>query len=164
MSADIQVRPARADDLETIVRFNAAMALETEHKTLDAATLRAGVSAVLEDAGKGRYFMADSAGQALGQTMLTWEWSDWRNGVFWWIQSVYVAPDQRGRGIYSALYRHILDAARAAPDVCGIRLYVDKTNRSASRVYEALGMQAAHYNMYEVDFVLAEPDQAASSS
>lgn len=156
MSADIHVRPARADDLETIVRFNTAMAQETEDKALDAATLRAGVAAVLKDAGKGRYFMADSDGQPVGQTLLTWEWSDWRNGLFWWIQSVYVAPDQRGRGIYSAIYRHILDAAQAAPEVCGIRLYVDKTNTSASRVYEALGMSAAHYNMYEVDFVLAD--------
>lgn len=163
MSNQIRVRPAEPADLDQIVQFNAAMARETEDKELDLGSLRAGVAAVLADPGKGRYYMADCDGRRVGQTLLTWEWSDWRNGVFWWIQSVYVAPDIRGQGVYSALYRHILEAARATPEVCGIRLYVDKTNTRASRVYEVLGMEAAHYNMYEVDFVLAESPAADPS-
>jgi len=155
-SAEIQVRPASQADIDRIVAFNAAMAEETEDKRLDPEILRAGVGAVLQDAHKGRYWMAEIEGRVVGQTLLTWEWSDWRNGLFWWIQSVYVLPEARGKGVYRALYSHILETARRTPDVCGIRLYVDQSNTRAARVYETLGMDAAHYNMYEVDFVLSD--------
>ena len=140
--------------METIARFNAAMALETEHLALDAPRLLEGVRRLVEDPSRGFYLVACEGARVVGQLMITYEWSDWRNGTFWWIQSVYVEPDYRGRGVFKALYGHIEGMARAAADVCGLRLYVEGENLRAQQVYERLGMRATPYQMFEVDFVL----------
>ncbi|HET6582356.1 MAG TPA: GNAT family N-acetyltransferase, partial [Nannocystaceae bacterium] len=135
--------------------FNAALARETEGKALDRDRLTAGVAALLADEAKGRYFVATRDGVVVGALCITYEWSDWRNGVFWWIQSVYVPASARRQGVYSALYRHVDALARASAGVCGLRLYVDHDNERAQAVYAALGMRASHYRCFEVDFVLA---------
>jgi GNAT superfamily N-acetyltransferase len=155
-----RIRVARPDDAPVIVEFNAAIARETEGRELDRALLGPGVAALLADPAKGRYFVAELDGAVVGQTMVTWEWSDWRNGTFWWIQSVYVAPAHRRQGVFGALYRHVYDAARGDPGVCGVRLYMEHHNERARRVYLALGMQASGYEVLEVDF-RAPPASAA---
>ena len=146
------IRDATPADIDTIVDFNLALAEESEGKPLDADRLRKGVTALLSDGALGRYFLLEREGNIVAQTMITFEWSDWRNGLFWWIQSVYVHADHRGTGAFSALYRHIRDRALAEDGVCGIRLYVDKTNQHAADIYRALGMSDAHYDMLEIDF------------
>ena len=143
------VRAARPADRDRIVEFQIAMALESEGRELDRALVRAGVEAVLCDPARGRYLVGEIDGLVAGSLLLTLEWSDWRNGWFWWIQSVYTAPEARGRGLYRALYQRVLDEARAAEDVCGLRLYVEKENIAAQRVYEKLGMQRSGYRFYE---------------
>jgi ribosomal protein S18 acetylase RimI-like enzyme len=149
-----QVRPARAGDLAVLVEFNAALARETEDKALDLATLERGVAALLADPSKGEYFVAEADGVVVGALCITYEWSDWRNAVFWWIQSVYVRAESRRRGVYSTLYRAIEARARETPGVAGLRLYVDHDNARAQSVYAALGMHESHYRFFEVDFVL----------
>jgi ribosomal protein S18 acetylase RimI-like enzyme len=151
---ELRIRGALPEDAPVIAGFNAAMALETEHLTLDPVRLRAGVEAVLADAAKGFYFVAEEDGQVVGQLMITFEWSDWRNGNFWWIQSVYVQPETRGLGVYRRLYEHVRSAAADAGNVCGIRLYVERENKRAQEVYRRQGMRAAGYEMYEVDLVI----------
>ena len=146
------VRAAVPADLDALVRFNAAMAQETEGKRLDPARLREGVAAALADPARGRYLVAEQGGRVAGALLLTREWSDWRNGWFWWIQSVYVRPEDRGRGVYRALHASVLAEARADAGVCGVRLYVDQDNRAAQATYAAVGMQRTHYLFYEVDF------------
>ncbi len=141
-------------DTATIADHNAAMAREIEGIELDGERLMQGVRAVIKDAGKGFYVVAERNGRVVGQLMITYEWSDWRNGVFWWIQSVYVEPDSRGQGVYTRLHEWISAQAEATGDVCGIRLYVDKTNEAAQRTYRRVGMAPAVYEMYETDFVL----------
>lgn len=153
--AGMTIRPARREDAETIARFNVLMARETEHIELDPARVLAGVRAVFDQSGRGWYLVAEAAGAVAGQLMVTYEWSDWRNGVFWWIQSVYVAPEARGQGVYKALYDDLLRRAQADGGVCGIRLYVEKENVRAQGVYERSGMRRTVYDMYEADFVLA---------
>ncbi len=130
------------------------MAREIEDTELDYNRLLAGTRAVFEDAGKGFFVVAERESRVVGQLMITFEWSDWRNGLFWWIQSVYVEPASRGQGVYSALHQWVMEQAAAARDVCGIRLYVDKSNHNAQRTYRRLGMTPAVYDMYETDFVL----------
>lgn len=149
----LTIRAAGLADLETIVDFNAGIALETEALQLDRERLKAGVAALLADSGKGQYFVAIHADDLVGQIMFTKEWSDWRNGDFWWIQSVYVAPDARGRGVFSRLYRHV-EAAAHEQGARGLRLYVDNHNQQATRIYEKLGMKQSQYRMMEVDFVI----------
>lgn len=151
---EIRVRRAASGDLETLVEFNAAMAWETEGKTLDPARLRAGVTAVLEHEARGFYLVAELSGRIVGQLLVTTEWSDWRNGDFWWIQSVYVGPGHRRLGVYRTLHRHVQAEARRRDDVCGLRLYVDRDNHVARQVYASLGMQDSGYDMLEIDFVL----------
>ncbi|HET8552102.1 MAG TPA: GNAT family N-acetyltransferase [Gammaproteobacteria bacterium] len=153
MTATI-VRPATAADQHAIVAGNLAMAQETEQKRLDEATVSAGVAALLADPARGVYYVAEEDGRLVGQLALTWEWSDWRNGTFWWIQSVYVVPDRRGAGIFKTLYRYVIDEARRCDGVCGVRLYVDKANDNAMTVYRRLGMEVTHYDLLEVDFTL----------
>ena len=128
------------------------MAQETEGLSLDADVVRPGVAAVLADDALGFYLVAEVDGQAAGQLMVTYEWSDWRNGLFWWIQSVYVRLEFRRRGVYSALHRHVAQAAREAGGVCGIRLYVEQDNTIAQQVYKSLEMHRTRYQMYEVEF------------
>lgn len=157
---DFTIRAARLDDAETLAAFNEAMAWETEHKQLDSATIRAGVRAVLGDATKGRYFVATvpSAGsgaepdRVIGQVMHTREWSDWRNGDIWWLQSVYVHPDYRGRGVFRALLQEVLNEARSTPGIVGVRLYVERENHSARTVYSRLGFADAGYDVLEQIF------------
>lgn len=150
----IRVRLACGDDAEIIADHSAAMAREIEDIELDYNRLLAGTRAVFEDAGKGFFVVAERESRVVGQLMITFEWSDWRNGLFWWIQSVYVEPASRGQGVYSALHQWVIEQAAAAGDVCGIRLYVDKSNHNAQRTYRRLGMTPAVYDMYETDFVL----------
>ena len=139
-------------DISNIVGFNNAMALETEGKTLDYITLKQGVSEVLSDPLKGFYLIAVFSGSVVGQLMITSEWSDWRNGYFWWIQSVYVKPENRVHGIYRALNEEVLSLAKNNGNICGIRLYVDRDNTIAQRVYHNLGMSTSNYDMYEIEF------------
>jgi GNAT superfamily N-acetyltransferase len=151
-SGDVQVRRASFRHLAAIVGFNAAMAKETEGKELDLDLLRPGVEAVLTRDDLGFYLVAEQTGRAVGQLLITYEWSDWRNAFFWWIQSVYVSPDSRRFGVYKALHDHASTEARRQGNVCGLRLYVDKNNRVAQGVYGSLGMHLAHYDMYEIEF------------
>ncbi|MDF0675836.1 MAG: GNAT family N-acetyltransferase [Nitrospira sp.] len=160
MTERIRIRPACQDDLETIVMFNAAMALETEHRQLDLPTLRQGTQALLESPGYGFYIVAelpeDKSCKPVGQLMITYEWSDWRNGAFWWIQSVYVEPHRRGLGVFRAMHDHILVRAKTDPRVCGLRLYVERENRRAQTVYRRLGLTPSVYTVFEQDFVLGQ--------
>ena len=145
----MKIRLAEKTDAAALVNFNQAMARETEGKTLDAQILQSGVESVFHDEKKGFYVVAEENGRIVGGLMITFEWSDWRDGWFWWIQSVYILPEFRGQGIYRLLYDFVKEAAREKQDVCGFRLYVEKENVRAQRVYEKLGMEATYYLMYE---------------
>ena len=145
----MEIRVAAASDAADLVNFNQAMALETESKTLSAEVLTPGVEAVFSDPTKGFYVVAEDNGSIVGGLLVTYEWSDWRNAWFWWIQSVYVNPDYRGKRIYSQLYDFVKRDAAAAGNVCGFRLYVEKENVHAQRVYEKVGMEETYYLMYE---------------
>lgn len=149
MSNDIRIRLARETDLPALVEFNQAMARETEGKELDSETLAAGVAAVFRDSNLGFYVVAESGSEVVAGLMVTFEWSDWRNGQFWWIQSVYVRAEHRGRGLYRMLYDQVKTLAAERGNVRGFRLYVEKDNVNAQRVYEKLGMAETHYKMYE---------------
>jgi len=146
---DLIIRKGIARDTNTLVAFNQAMALETENKQLDATILHAGVSRLLDTPAMGFYLLAEISGEIAGSLMVTEEWSDWRAKRFWWIQSVYIAPAFRRRGIYSRLYAEVKALAHEQGDVCGIRLYVEKENHTAQKTYAALGMAESHYLMYE---------------
>ena len=148
------IRRARIEDAAALVAGNLAMARETEQLQLDPAVLRAGVAAILEERAPGRYYVFEEEGRVLAQLMITYEWSDWRNRVVWWIQSVYVDPAHRQRGLYRQLYAVVREEARAA-GAAGLRLYVDATNTRAQAVYTALGMDGGHYRVFEAMF--AEP-------
>lgn len=154
LRCNMRIRLARLTDAPVIAEFNARLAHETEGRRLDARRLRLGVRRLLRDANKGIYFLAEQEGAVVGQLLITFEWSDWRNGYFWWIQSVYVLPEFRGQGVFRALYGHVAKRARARRDVCGLRLYVDQENRRAQRIYQQLGLKAARYKLLELDFVL----------
>jgi ribosomal protein S18 acetylase RimI-like enzyme len=140
---------AEQSDLGSLVNFNQLMAWETEQKKLDEITLSQGVAALIADANKGFYLVAEQHGQVVGSLMVTTEWSDWRNGVFWWVQSVYISPDYRRQGIYGQLYAQVKTLAEQQQNVCGFRLYVEKENVIAQKTYEFLGMEQSHYLMYE---------------
>lgn len=144
-----RVRSANLADLDVLVAFEQAMAHETEALALDAATLRTGVAALLTDPTRGRFFVVETAGRVVGTLMLTLEWSDWRNGFFWWIQSVYVDAAHRRRGHYRRLHDHVRTLAARDPSVCGLRLYVEQENRAAQETYRALGMHETHYRLFE---------------
>lgn len=148
-STDRSIRHASREDIETIVSFQLAMARETEQLELDPAVCRRGVEAVFDDPSHGCYWVVEEAGTVVASLMTTWEWSDWRAGTVWWIQSVYVRPESRRRGVYASLYEHLKAAAAAEKDVSGIRLYVDKTNLAAQQTYAALGMNGEHYLVFE---------------
>lgn len=150
----ISVRLATVADAEFLVRGNAEMALETEHLSLDLDRLRDGVHALFDDPARGVYYIAEVDGRRAGQMMITYEWSDWRNGTFWWIQSVFVEPQFRSRGVFRELYRHVELLAKERGDVCGLRLYVENNNERAQATYERVGMSRTVYQMFEVDFVL----------
>lgn len=149
---ELTVRDARPRDAAVLVTYNSAMARETEGKSLDPDRIGPGVAKLLADASRGRYWVAESDGTVVGQIMVTYEWSDWRNGNLWWIQSVYVHPDWRRKGVFSALYRHVESLAAAEPDVIGLRLYVEENNTRAQRTYAALGMVKPSYLVMEALF------------
>ena len=149
------LREARRSDANVIANHNTAMAEETEAKLLDPAIVGPGVEALFDDSSLGRYWVAESDGQVVGQIMVTYEWSDWRNGLIWWIQSVYVRPESRRQGVFSALYRHVESLAAAAPGVIGLRLYVENNNLRAQQTYEALGMVTPGYLVMETLFTAA---------
>ncbi|HEY4309824.1 MAG TPA: GNAT family N-acetyltransferase [Pirellulales bacterium] len=151
MTPKILVREAIIDDVGRIVEFNRQLALESEEKDLDPAILTLGVERALSKPEMCRYFVAVLGTEVVGQTMITYEWSDWRNGVFWWIQSVYVHPRYRGGGVFRALHDYISTLAKAAPDVCGLRLYVDQQNHTAMATYRRLGMAPSGHLLYESD-------------
>jgi ribosomal protein S18 acetylase RimI-like enzyme len=152
----VHVRPATPADLEMIVAFNAALAEETERLRLDSGILRDGVRALLEGRAPGRYWAAELNGRGVGQLLVTFEWSDWRNCMVWWIQSVHVAPEARRHGVFRALYDTARREAQAA-GAGGLRLYVDVTNTRAQAVYAAVGMNGDHYRVFEDMF--AEPER-----
>jgi GNAT superfamily N-acetyltransferase len=152
------IRPATVDDLDAIVAGNLALAEESENLRLDRETLRAGVRALLDGRAPGRYWVAESDGVVVGQLLITFEWSDWRNRMVWWIQSVYVTPEARRAGIFRALYDHARNEANTQ-GAGGLRLYVDVTNSRAQAVYAALGMKGDHYRVFEDMF--AEPSRVS---
>jgi ribosomal protein S18 acetylase RimI-like enzyme len=143
------LRVATPEDAAVLVEFNAAMARETEQKELLPEVIGAGLRALLADPVSGFYVLAEHDNRVVGSLLITKEWSDWRNGNFWWIQSVYVRPEARRRGVYRSLYRHVQELAAADPGVCGFRLYVDRDNAAAQGTYGALGMKATRYLVFE---------------
>ncbi len=147
----VAVREATPGDVPLMARWAEAMAFETENKQLDLDTVSRGIGIGVGDPTRSRYFMAGIAGEPVGTLMFTFEWSDWRCAWWWWIQSVYVAPAHRRKGVYRALYAHVLELARQQDDVCGLRLYVERENVSAQRTYEFLGMGDSGYRMYEAE-------------
>ena len=132
------------------------MAMETEERQLDPETVQSGVARLLADPARGVYYVAESGQRVVGQMLITREWSDWRDGWFWWIQSVFIAHKARRMGVYRRLHEHVQTQARAAGDVRGLRLYVDLENTRAQRVYERMGMKQARYQFYEVDWSAEE--------
>jgi GNAT superfamily N-acetyltransferase len=145
----LNIRLAKRTDADALVEFNQAMALETEGKTLEADKIASGVAAVFADEKKGFYVVAEDHGRIVGGLMVTYEWSDWRNAWFWWIQSVYIRPEARGQRLYRQMYEFVKQRAAEAGNVCGFRLYVETENLHAQNVYDAVGMQRSHYLMYE---------------
>jgi GNAT superfamily N-acetyltransferase len=145
----LSIRRADLNDSAVVTEFNRLLAQESEGKALDAAVLGAGVAAGLADPSKGVYFLAEEDGVPVGQMMYTAEWSDWRNGWFWWIQSVYVRLEARRRGVFRALFEHVHQAARADGQVIGLRLYVERENHVAQKTYQNMGMESAGYLVFE---------------
>lgn len=146
---EITYRDALPADRDAIVDFQIAMARETEGVALDREVCSRGVEAVFTDPSLGRYFVAESEGRVAASLLITYEWSDWRNGMVWWIQSVYVRPENRRQRIYAGLYEHVKRMVESRPDVRGIRLYVDRRNAAAQEVYARLGMNGEHYQVFE---------------
>ena len=143
------IRSATPDDISDIAQFNIAMAQETEERQLDPETIQSGVSGVIQNHAHGFYLIAERDQVAVGSLLITFEWSDWRNGTLWWIQSVYVKPEHRRTGVFKALYDAVIARARAAKSVRGIRLYVEQENLDAQSVYQKLSMQKTPYQMFE---------------
>ncbi len=146
---DIQIRQAIPSDANVLATFNQNIALETENIQLIPEVILSGVTRLIEDSNLGFYLVAEENGEIVASLMVTKEWSDWRNGVFWWIQSVYVKEQWRNQGIYRKLYQKVKSLADTAPDVCGYRLYVERDNIIAKNVYKKVGMEETHYRMYE---------------
>ena len=158
----LTIRRATPADLPVLVAFNLALALETERKRLNPEVLTAGVRAVLDDPSRGFYTVAqDPSGQVVGQLLVTYEWSDWRNGWFWWIQSVYVREDVRRRGVFRALYEQTRRQAAADPSLIGLRLYVEADNARARATYAALGMTLTTYGLMEEYPLPGRPNDVA---
>ena len=148
-SIEFKVRLAEPRDADVIARFNLAMAMETERKQLDPATVQRGVERLFALQGEGFYVVAEAGSDVIGSLMITYEWSDWRDGRFWWVQSVYVVPGWRRHGVFRRLYAFVQERAAASRDVCGVRLYVEKDNSVAQQTYAKLGMEATAYLVFE---------------
>jgi ribosomal protein S18 acetylase RimI-like enzyme len=155
VSEDIVIRQARLEDADILIRFSAAMAWETERRELDRERLRQGTLAVFDRADRGTFYVAEHrpGHVVIGQCLITYEWSDWRNAQFWWIQSVYVDPQWRRRGVYRRLHDSIRQRAQTTPGVCGIRLYVEQNNMTAQDAYRRAGLRRSGYLIFEEDFV-----------
>ncbi|MGE0475052.1 MAG: GNAT family N-acetyltransferase [Nitrospirales bacterium] len=157
------IRPGTLQDLEFLVGSNAALAWETERRQLDLSSLRSGVLALLQDPHKGWYIVAEATSQAgssivVGQLLVTFEWSDWRNKNFWWLQSVYVHPDYRRKGVFTQLYAYVMkEAKNRNEEVCGLRLYVEQDNTIAHQSYDHLGFQKAPYHIYACEWTDSAP-------
>ncbi|QPJ63144.1 MAG: GNAT family N-acetyltransferase [Candidatus Nitronauta litoralis] len=149
---EIKIRIGCKNDAAVLAEFNQLLAKETEGKELDNSTIMAGVVGGLERPERCQYFVAESRGQVIGQAMITYEWSDWRNGELWWLQSVYVQRDYRRQGVFTGIYRYIESLARKNESVRGLRLYVEEENSPGRKVYSHLGMKHAGYHVYEVEF------------
>jgi ribosomal protein S18 acetylase RimI-like enzyme len=149
---NFEIRDAVAADAKTIAAYNSEMAIETEGHPLAAEIIEAGVAGLLSNTANGRYWVAEADGKLVGQIMVTYEWSDWRNGKLWWIQSVYIHPDYRRAGIFSALYHHVESLAKSVDGVRGLRLYVENDNKRAQKTYEALGMVDPNYKVMQAIF------------
>ena len=147
--SQINVRTTTAEDATIISQFNQQMAMETENKVLPPEIISRGVARLMDKPEYGFYLIAESDSRPVGTCMVTTEWSDWRDGLFWWIQSVYVQADFRRKGVYRQMYQTIQSLAAKEPDVCGYRLYVEKENTAAQKTYESLGMSATDYLLYE---------------
>ncbi|SPP64086.1 GNAT family N-acetyltransferase [Nitrospira lenta] len=166
---DWTIRSGRLDDIERLVAFSQAMALETEGRRLEADRLQRGTRALLNSTTHGFFLVAEQplTSQVVGQLMITYEWSDWRNASFWWIQSVYVAPAWRRKGVFRKMHAKVIEQAKADPGVCGVRLYVESKNSVAQDVYRRVGLKPSSYSVFETDFVLGHahslqdrPDEA----
>ncbi len=148
MPIEIKIREAVKSDIPVLAEFNQALAKETEDMQLNPETLALGITnALTRD--ECHYFIAELNGEVVGQTMITYEWSDWRNGIMWWIQSVFVSPEHRGKGVFRVLFRHVEQLAKKHPDVKALRLYVMQNNLSGKNTYTALGMNDSGYVVYE---------------
>ncbi len=145
----MKIRRAGIEDAAALSQFNQNMAFETEGVTLIPEVIDAGVKTMIENPAMGFYLVAEEGGAIAAALMTTTEWSDWRNGLFWWIQSVYVLPEYRRQGLYRKLYERIKILADQEPGVCGFRLYVEHENVTAQKTYQSLGMQETHYKLYE---------------
>ncbi len=145
----MNIRPGLFYDVETLAQLQVTMAWETEEFKLDLETVKKGVQAVIDDPSKGKYWVMENAGEIAGCLLTVPEWSDWRNGTIIWIHSVYTLPKYRGQGVYKKLYSHIQEMVRTDENLKGIRLYVDKRNTGAQKVYENLAMNGEHYTLYE---------------
>ncbi len=154
--SDLHIRLAEPRDLESLVTYNVALASETEDRQLERDLLQCGVEAILADASKGFYVVMEHrpTGQIIGQLLITFEWSDWRNAVFWWLQSVYVHKDWRRQGVFKTLYDYVLAKGKRQGNVAGIRLYVEQDNVVAQGVYAYVGLASAPYKVFETDFIL----------
>lgn len=154
--SDFHIRLAEPRDLESLVTYNMALASETEGRQLERSLLRSGVESILADSTKGLYVVMEHrpTGEMIGQVLITFEWSDWRNAVFWWLQSVYVHKEWRRRGVFKQLYDYVLAEGKRQGSVAGIRLYVEQDNAVAQKVYGDAGLSATPYKVFETDFIL----------
>jgi len=146
---NLTIREASLGDAKIIIDFQIKMAWETEKLNLDRAVVEKGVISVFNDPNKGTYFVAEDEGKIVASLLITFEWSDWRNSTVWWIQSVFVIEESRGKGVFKKMYQFLSDKVKRIPSLAGLRLYVDKTNTSAQGVYSKLGMNGDHYQLYE---------------
>jgi ribosomal protein S18 acetylase RimI-like enzyme len=145
----ISIRKAVVEDIALLADFQLSLALETENIALDKAIVMKGLKALFDDPSKGVYYVAEYNQKAAGCHLITFEWSEWRNGVVWWMQSVYVLAEYRKHKVFSAMYNNLIGMIQSDPSVIGLRLYVDKSNERAQQVYTAKGMNGEHYTVYE---------------
>ncbi len=149
MDGSLRVRAARPDDLESLVDFNCRLARETEDHELDPATVRRGLTRLFDNPAAGFYTVAEQEGRVVGCLLITFEWSDWRDGWLWWIQSVYVVEAARRLGVFRQLFEHVREKAETDGDVRGLRLYVERGNGRAQATYASMGLEEAPYKLYE---------------
>ena len=152
MPDNLSIRIGQEKDIDTLVKFNIVLARQTEHKQLSPPIVNQGLQMLFKNPQYGFYVVAEIADEIVGCCMVTYEWSDWRCGLFWWIQSVYVRPEFRRRGIFRKLYEFLKEKASQEQNVCGFRLYVEQSNRTGQNTYSAVGMKEALYKFYEESF------------